>query len=297
MGIGRSIGLGYTYYTDKFYGSTGLFAGSVDNHNKGDQGFSTTTKLVYTPIVNDKVLFQVGGSFTYRTPEANGFSESLNDDDYNREVMLSAGPEHKFLNAEIAHAGNELKLNMEILATYGRFMFQSEYYSNKVYRKSNYDLQFKHSRPDMWGWSSTEKGFEDWYGVQRDIETDGYYVQAGFLLKGDDYSYNSASAYINRPKAGSLELVARFNKTNMNDIDGIFMQNKFWDADPSKAASGQTNFSVGGGESVDWALGLNYYVSNNVMFRLNYTSMDIDNVYYRQDDKVSFVKARVQVNF
>lgn len=295
--IGRSVGIAYTTYSHKYFVSAGIFGGKIGNTEKGDAGYSTTAKAVYSPIVKEGMTFHIGASASYRLPDANGFDEKYNDDDYNRVVEYKAGPEHKFLNAEIAHAGNELKLNMELLATYGRFMLQSEYYSNKVYRKSNYDLQFVHSRPDMWGWSSTEKGFEDWYGVQRDIEMDGYYVQAGFMLKGGDYGYNAATAYINRPKAGSLELVARFNKTNLNDIDGIFMQDKFWDADPLKAAAGQTNFSVGGGESIDWALGLNYYVSNNVMFRLNYTSMDIDNVYYRQDDKVSFVKARVQVNF
>ena len=87
------------------------------------------------------------------------------------------------------------------------------------------------------------------------------------------------------------------NNTNLNDIDGIFMQDKFWDKDPMKAAAGQTNFSVGGGESTDYSVALNYYISNNVMFRLNYTMMDIDNVYYRMDDKVSYSKARIQVNF
>ncbi|MFA8436441.1 MAG: OprO/OprP family phosphate-selective porin [Marinifilaceae bacterium] len=295
--IGRSVGIAYTTFSDKYFLSGGVFGGRIGNDEMGDAGYSATAKAVYSPIVKEGMTFHIGASASYRLPDANGFDEKYNDDDYNREVVYAAGPEHKFLNAHIAHAGNELKLNAEVLATYGRFMVQSEYYTNKVYRKSNYDLQFAHSRPDMWGWSSTEKGFEDWYGVQRDIEMDGYYVQAGFLVKGGDYSYNAATAYINRPKAGSLELLARINKTNLNDIDGIFMQDKFWDADPLKAAAGQTNFSVGGGESIDWALGVNYYVSNNVMFRVNYTSMDIDNLYYRQDENVSFLKARIQVNF
>ncbi|MDD3722835.1 MAG: porin [Lutibacter sp.] len=295
--IGRTIGIAYTTFSNKYFVSGGLFGSKIGNTKNGDTGYSVTGKAVYSPIVKDNMIFHIGASASYRLPDANGFDEEYNDDDYNREVVYTAGPEDKFLNAVVDHAGNELKLNAQLLGTYGRFMIQSEYYYNKVYRKSDYALQFEHSTPDMTGWPSSPQDLEDWYGKQRDIETDGYYVQAGYLIKGDNYSYNSSSAFLNRPKAGTLELLVRLNQTNLNDIDGIFMQDKFWNADPEKAAAGQTNYSVGGGESIDYSLGLNYYVNDNVMFRLNYTYMDIDNVYYRQDDKISFVKARIQVNF
>ena len=301
FGIGRSVGIAATNYTDMYFVSAGIFAGRMNNDNMGDGGFSVTGKAVYTPINEEGMLVHIGASASYRLPDANGFDAKYNDDDYNREVKYAAGPEHKFLNADIKHAGSELRLNAEIIATYGPFLFQGEYYQNKVNRKSNYDLQFMHSRPDMWGWSSTEKGFEDWYGVQRDIETKGFYAQVGFLF-GSDYSYNSASAYLNRPKAGSFEILARMNNTDLNDIDGIFMQDKFWNATinsdgSDKRSAGQTNFSVAGGESTDYSLALNYYVSNNVMFRLNYTMMDIDNLHYRMDDQVSYLQARLQLNF
>jgi len=296
FGISRSIGVAATHFTDKYFLSAGIFAGRINNAEMGDGGFSVTGKAVYTPINEEGMLVHFGASASYRMPDANGFDAKYNDDDYNREVKYAAGPEHKFLNAHIGNVGSELKFNGEVLAIYGGLLFQGEYYQNKAMRRSNYDLQFEHSRPDMWGWASTAKGFEDWYGVQRDIETKGFYAQVGYLF-GSDYSYNSATAYINRPKNGSFEVLARFNNTDLNDIDGIFMQNKFWDADPMKAAAGQTNYSVGGGESTDYSLALNYYVSNNVMFRLNYTVMDIDNLYYRMDDQVSYVNARIQVNF
>ena len=297
FGIGRSVGISYTTFADKYYISTGVFGGRIGNTNAGDSGYSATVKAVYSPIVEEGMTFHIGGSASYRKPDANGFDSVYNDDEYNREVVIAAGPEDKFLNGVVNHAGNELKLNAELLGTYGRFMVQSEYYNNKVYRKSNYELQFENSTPDMWGWPSSAQDLENWYGVQRDIEMSGYYVQAGYLLKGSDYTYNSSTAYINRPGAGSIEILARINNTNLNDIDGIFMQNKFWDANPLKASAGQTNYSVGGGESTDYSLALNYYVSNNVMFRLNYTYMDIDNVYFREDTKISYLKARLQINF
>ena len=52
-------------------------------------------------------------------------------------------------------------------------------------------------------------------------ETAAFYVTAGFLL-GDNYSYNSSTAYINRPKAGSYEFLLRYDNTDLNDIDGTY---------------------------------------------------------------------------
>lgn len=303
MGIGRSIGLGYTYYTDKFYGSTGLFAGSVDNHNKGDQGFSTTTKLVYTPIVNDKVLFQVGGSFTYRTPEANGFNESLNDDDYNREVMLAAGPEHKFLNADIQGARTDMRYNFQSMVLSGPMMLQAEYTKTKVTRDDDYvsrlmkdNPYWTHTAGGGYAWPTKPGDYPGWYGEMRDVETEAFYVTAGFLL-GDNYSYNSSTAYINRPKAGTYEFLLRYDNTDLNDIDGTYFNGAYGPADLGAALGGAGNMSIQGGKAETISAAVNYYLNDNVMFRLNYSYMDVQNQVYPLDEKVGMIKARVQVNF
>ncbi|MCZ4693945.1 hypothetical protein DWB61_03445 [Ancylomarina euxinus] len=303
MGIGRSIGLGYTYHTDKFYGSTGLFAGSVDNHNKGDQGFSTTTKLVYTPIVNDKVLFQLGGSFTYRIPEANGFNESFNDDDYNREVSLAAGPEHKFLNADIKGARTDMRYNFQSMVLSGPVMLQAEYTKTKVTRDDDYvsrlmkdNPYWTHTAGGGYAWPTKPGDYPGWYGEMRDIETEAFYVTAGFLL-GDNYSYNSSTAYINRPKAGSYEFLLRYDNTDLNDIDGTYFNGSYGPADLSAALGGAGNMSIQGGKAETISAAVNYYLNDNVMFRLNYSYMDVQNQVYPLDEKVGMIKARVQVNF
>lgn len=299
LGIGRSIGLGYTYYTNKFYGSTGLFAGTVDNNNKGDQGFSTTTKLAYTPIANDKITFQLGGSFTYRIPEANGFNESLNDDDYNREVRFVAGPEHKFLNADIKGARSDMRFNIQTLAITGPFMLQAEYTQAKVTRDDDYVSRLMADGPlyyVTYAWPTKPQDYPDWYGELRDIETKAYYVQTGFLL-GDNYAYDSATAYIKRPKAGSYEFLLRYDNTNLNDIDGTYFNGAYGAADLAAALSGVGNMSIQGGKAETFSAAVNYYLNDNVMFRLNYSYMDVNNKVYPLDEKIGMVKARIQVNF
>nr|WP_320120558.1 porin [uncultured Marinifilum sp.] len=299
MGIGRSIGLGYTYYTDKFYGSTGLFAGSVDNNNDGDQGFASTTKLAYTPIVNDNVTFQLGASFTYRIPEANGFNESFNDDDYNREVVLTAGPEDKFLNADIQNARTDMRFNIQSLILSGPFMLQAEYTKTKVTRDDDYASKLQSDGPAdyvTYIWPTTPGDYPGWYGELRDIEMDAYYAQIGFLL-GDNYAYNSSSAYIKRPKAGTFEFLVRYDNTDLNDIDGTYFNGAYGPADLASALGGAGNKSIQGGKAETYSAGVNYYLNSNVMFRVNYSYMDVNNWQYPLDEKISMVKARIQVNF
>jgi phosphate-selective porin OprO/OprP len=299
FGIGRAIGVGYSYFTDKFYGSTGLFAGSVDNNHKGDQGFSTSTKLAYTPIVNDNLTWQLGASFSYRKPEANGFSDGLNDDDYNREVLLTAGPEDLFLNAEIVGAQSEVKFNFQTLLLAKSFLFQSEYTRSKVTRDEDYISDLMKDGPlyyVTYVWPTSPDDYPSWYGELTDITTQAYYMQAGFLL-GDQYSYNSSTAYINRPKPGSYEFFIRYDNTNLNDIDGTYFNGAYGAEDFAAALTGVGNKSIAGGKAETYSAAVNYYVNNHIMFRLNYSIMDVDNVNFPMDEKVGILNARVQVNF
>ncbi|MEA3505850.1 MAG: porin, partial [Bacteroidota bacterium] len=274
FGIGRSVGISYTNYSDKYFLSGGIFGGKIGNNNSGDQGYSVSGKAVYTPIVKEGLTLHIGASASYRLPDANGFEN--NDDDFNRVVNYTAGPEHKFLNANIHGADAEIRVNAELIATYGAFMLQSEYFMTDVSRDKDYETALiNDGGGDLWQWPSTEADYPAWDGEMDNRSFDGFYVQTGWLIKGADYSYNNSTAFINRPEAGSLELLLRFNNTNLNDIDGLFFDGKYRHIDPESAASGMGNFSIGGGESQDVSVAMNYYVSNNIMLRLNYTYMDI----------------------
>ncbi|SDX06882.1 phosphate-selective porin OprO and OprP [Lutibacter oricola] len=299
LGIGRGIGVGYNYFTDKFYGATGLYAGSIENDHKGDQGFSTTTKLAYTPIVNDNLTWQVGASFSYRKPEANGFSEDFNDDDYNREVTFAAGPEELFLNGVVEGAQSEIKYNFQTMLLAKSFLFQGEYTRSKVARDEDYVSQLMKDQPldyVTYVWPVAPGDYPAWYGDMKDVTTEAYYAQIGFLL-GDEYSYNSATSYVNRAKPGTYEFVVRYDNTNLNDIDGTYFNGAYGPADLGAALTGAGNKSVAGGKAETFSAAVNYYVSDNIMFRLNYSLMDVDNINFPLDDKVGFLNARVQVSF
>lgn len=299
FGIGRGIGVGYTYHNDDLYGSTGIFAGSVDNHNKGDQGFSTTTKLAYAVINKEDLTVQFGGSFTYRKPEANGFSDSFNDDDFNREVIFTAGPEHAFLNADIKGAISDVRANFQTLVLAKSFLFQGEYTYSNVTRDKDYVAMLMKDGPlyyPDYTWPIAPGDYPAWYGEMKDISTQAYYMQAGYLL-GDTYSYNSATAYINRPKNGSYEFLVRYDNTNLNDIDGTYFNGAFGPADEAAALSGAGNMSIAGGKSETYSAAINYYATNNIMFRLNYSVMNVNNITKPMDESIGILNARVQITF
>lgn len=80
----------------------------------------------------------------------------------------------------------------------------------------------------------------------------GWYAQAGYLLFGGQQRYDYGGAKYNRvqrgQKWGDVELTARYECIDLNDFDG----------------------DVYGGAGEAYALGLNFWVNNNVKFMLNY---------------------------
>lgn len=87
---------------------------------------------------------------------------------------------------------------------------------------------------------------------KKDKNFGGWYAQAGYLLFGGQQRYDQGGAKYNRirrgQKWGDVELTARYESLDLNDFTG----------------------GVYGGAGEAYALGLNFWVRNNVKFMLNY---------------------------
>ena len=85
----------------------------------------------------------------------------------------------------------------------------------------------------------------------------GWYVQAGYMLFGGKQKYDAGGAKYTRSTRGKewgdLELAARVDQINLN-LNKYYM----------------------GGSAMQYALGLNYYPTENVKFMLNYQFADND---------------------
>jgi phosphate-selective porin OprO/OprP len=109
-------------------------------------------------------------------------------------------------------------------------------------------------------------------------DTDGYYLQAGWVITGEQRPYKDGKFKRIKPadKNGAIELVARYENGDGNYSD-IELDNDGDSLDDATA----------------WGLGLNWYVNNNVKLGMNYTEGESDT----SDEEGEEFRARVQIVF
>jgi phosphate-selective porin OprO/OprP len=305
FGTGRALGLAYRYYHPYFWGEAGVYSQKLATTKvAGDMGYSVSTRLLarYTsPDFN----IHVGGSFNFRRPNANGFSSG--NDDYNRTVTVassleSAVDETKFMSVNLDNVKNQLKWGVELMANYKNVYLKGEYIGAKYNRERDWENMFNSSLGTMMAmYFPTMESYKWLYGEDVPAQFYGVSVEAGVLLFGGDYKYNSVDALMRRPKGKSLELVARFNHTNLNDITSgsIFYNGSFYDSWMNQSWY-VTNQSVAGGKVNTLTIGLNYYVTNNIVTRLDYSYQHLNQPYvaaYSLDKNLHSIQARVAFEF
>ena len=146
----------------------------------------------------------------------------------------------------IANASGAQVYGVEAAATYGPLFFQGEYYWFNIDRGANTGL------PPIGAPS---------------LNFQGGYAQASYVLTGETHTYNPASAAYNGIKPanpfslqgggwGAWEIAGRVSTMDLND--------------QLATATG-----IAGGRQTVYTAGLNWYVSGNIRFMLNYLHGDI----------------------
>jgi phosphate-selective porin OprO/OprP len=230
FGPGRGLGFQYAVSGKRYYWGAGLFGDNdINNTSEGDEGFAISSRFVYAPLNKDGKVFHIGTSLTHRTASANGYDEDGSEAAKNIRYRSRAATHiegRRFVDAKVSNADSQFKYGIEILAASGPLSFQGEAIGAKVKRKD---------------------GLEDYSAM-------GWYGQIGYLLKGGKYKYKMGTARLAKPGPGSIELLARYNQTDLNDTDVMIM----------------------GGEQKDFSLGFIYYINHNMLVKLNYVNVDVD---------------------
>lgn len=90
------------------------------------------------------------------------------------------------------------------------------------------------------------------------VNFSGFYVQSAYLLTGENHPWNYREGEFTKVKAknksGAWEVAARYSYINLNDFDQ----------------------GIRGGQKGQITVGINYYVTNNVKFMINYSYIDHD---------------------
>ncbi len=251
---GRNLGISYDRWGKNYYWALGLFGSDTDNKTGDDEGFGITTRLAFAPFYTDGNILHVGISGTYRTADEAGY-DSYGDENAKSIRYRSRAASHiegrRFIDATVDNAESQFKYGIEMIAASGPVSIQGEVIKAKV----NYD--------------SGSSYYSDEY------MTNGLYVQMGFLVKGGSYKYNMKSARLAKPSPGSIELLARYNETDLNDDDTEIM----------------------GGKQKDISLGCTWYVNHNVLMKLNFTNVDLDENALNGEENFNMIQTRLQFSF
>jgi len=246
---GRNLGVSYATWGKKYFWEAGLFGSDTNNKTAGDEGYGLTSRFAFAPVQTDGGLFHIGISGIYRTsdPAFNIDGDKITKSIRYRSRAATHIERRRFIDAKVGAAENQVKLGFEMIAASGPVSLQGEYIDASVSRKS---------------------GNEDYHSK-------GWYAQFGWLVKGGDYKYKMKSARLAKPGPGSVELLARYNETDLNDTDALIM----------------------GGKQKDFTLGCTWYVNHNILMKFNYTNVDLDEYALNGEENFNMIQTRVQFSF
>ncbi|MFR3329578.1 MAG: OprO/OprP family phosphate-selective porin [Odoribacter splanchnicus] len=305
LGTGRALGISYRYYHKYFWGEAGVFSQKIATPTTvGDMGFGVSARVL-ARLTDDDYNFHIGGAVNYRRPDANGFTNG--SDDFNRVVEVHSALESSidqtnFLNANIKNVKSGFKSGLEAMGNYKNLYVKGEYIHATYDREKDWEYNFINSLGTFMSlYAPTLDAYKKLYGEDTKVKFDGYTVEAGWLIFGGDYQYNRVDALMRRPGGKSLELVARYNHTDLNYIEsGSFYYNGGFYAGSMQAAFGMADGSIPGGKVDSFTVGLNYYFTDNIVAKVNYGYQKLDNYYnvdYRLDKNLSSLQVRLAFEF
>ena len=208
----RKTGVMYTYGKSCYNFSLGLFSeASMAEEQRDLERYSVAGRFVVRPVLTDKEVMAVTVAPSWcKTGRELTISSS----------GVSSWEEVAITKAEITDARSRFKVGGEFLYLTPKFSFQSEYMFSSV------------SRYTGAAYSSM-----------------GVYGQLSWIVSGAQYTYDSASSCVERPKSRSFELVARYDYLDQND---------------GKA-------EIHGGKFHDFSLGVNCYLNKFIAAKLSYS--------------------------
>lgn len=301
FGIGRSLGISYNYYNNSTTLTQGIFAENKYNNQKsGFQGAAISGRWIYRPIHNEEQVLHIGASARYSQLNTGQLVGDVKQTSLINKTSLETyvDTDKNFLNIDLPWAKNVINLGTEAVYKSSKIFVRGEYFYKHVSKKRPDELLFNNQLGGIWSWTT----LESWQAGNplKSNNFQGMYLEAGYKIFGDSYGYLNEDAILKGNCERSLEIVARFNHTNANDITegDLFLEGRsqFY---PGGVVSDYpaVSTSVGGGKLNSATLGLNYTFNQYAQFMLDYTYSHLNNVYYPNDKNFNTVQARIMFNF
>lgn len=215
LGDSRKLGISYSYDHEWMNVMAGVFSGGdMQGSVKFDQGYSLSAKFIGRPWRGDRKLLHLAVA-----PRFSSGQETVTFNGGTPTTLLSKS-NNGFVNATFDEVINQWKLDLECILIYRKWALQGQYLLAHLNRR----------------------GTDNFNGQ-------GGYVQASFLILGDQHNYNSKTGMLCNPGKGSLELLARYDHVDLNDA------------------------GAQGGQQSDITIGVNYFINKYIAAKINYTHM------------------------
>lgn len=306
LGDGRALGVSYKFRNDYMFFYQGVF--SENQYNKIDAGFNGVTVAgrwlghVY-PTGTDNLHFgvsagftQLGGGERFTTKGSSVLKKTYS---LGQSMETYVDPTEKFVGGDIAWADKVLKFGAEALYNNDRFFARGEYLHKSVFTKRDSYSIFIAQQDNVDGWGD----FGLWQDANplQDYHFNGGYIELGGILWGNaKYKYNDADATLGGLNGQALELVGRFNITNLNNVnEGDYyseMRDQYYPAGYMEDwPYGSSSF--GGGKIMSGTVGLNYAFNRYVQFMVDYTFSHLDRDKFQYAKNFHALQARLQFVF
>ena len=307
LGEGRELGVTYKYSADHLFLYQGVFTENQYNKIKaGFNGITASGRWLYRDLNADNTeVLQAG--VTARFAHLGGGEELTTKGSTVLKKTLALGQsletfvdeDNQFVSCELPWANNVIDLGAEALVMQKNFFVRAEYKHKIVTKKRDSYKIFIASQDNIDGWGDIAL----WENANR-LKTnnfDGAYVELGYKIFGNDYTYNRHEGVMNGLNGKALEVVARFNYTGLNDLtEGEYFsagRNQYYAAGYMEDWPGTGATSVGGGDVYSTTVGLNYSFNKYAQVMLNYTWHRLDKDFLPYDKNIHAVQARVQFTF
>ena len=246
----RHMGINVKYALPAIWASAGVFGPELEgseaqqafedaNKDYGlNSGLSYTGKIVYRPLHKMKdASLHIGAAVSYRNPKAS-FTDGLSGIRYSSRNTTGINRK-KFMETDaILYLDHELAWTFELAGHYKGLRYEGAYIARKPFVNDAKYIELNGEAPNF---------TPAW----------GWYVQAGYLLFGGNQNYDAGGAKYTRTNNGrewgDIELCARVEYADFN-ISKYVM----------------------GGSAYAYSLGLNFHVTRNVKFVINYQYNDND---------------------
>ncbi len=298
---GRQLGLTYKFNTDHFQAYQGVFTENAYNKiEAGFNGVSVAGRYIYRPIADGDQTLHIGVNARFSQMGGGVVTNNVLQKTLHLGQALETyvDTDEQFVSCDLPWIDKVIDAGAEFLYHNSKFFVRGEYMYKHTTKKRDSNTLWEASNNNIDTWGSY-----DWWLAANPIRPDnfhGAYVEAGFTIFGKPYKYNSAEGILGGLDGQTLEVVARWNYTDLNDVN----EGEYYSVGRDQYYPGgvmadwpYASSSVGGGRVNSFTLGLNYSVNHFVLFMLDYTYHNLKKDKLPYDNNIHMIQARMQFTF